>query len=303
MTKRLLLLLGIFLTILVGTYFSYKLCCPDESIENQSTTVVSETQKQKPPTHYPFSVKDNSADFSLSTKDNFNFESSAYKFLSPVTSNLDLEIEKLKTHLIGNNDKALSITGFYTKSEENQSAYPNLGFARAISVKNYLSSKGIPSKIMNTFGELKETMIPDSLKVFYGPIDFAILEFKDNSEELEKLGNFIKEHPLVLYFKTGETQVNLTAEQRQEIADIAKYLDKVDGATCIITGHTDNSGDSDANLTIGQQRADFAKEYLVNNGIPADKITALSQGQNEPIADNTTKEGKAKNRRTVITIK
>ena len=303
MTKRLLLLLGIFLTILVGTYFSWKLCCPHNLEENQSTTVVIETPKQKSPTSYPFSVKDDSGNFSLTTSDNFNFEKSAYTFLSPVTSSLDVEIEKLKNHLNSNSNKTLSITGFYTENEENTSAYPNLGFARAISVKNYLSSKGIPSRTINTFGAVKETMVADSLNVLYGPIDFAISEFKDNSEELQKLGNFIKEHPLVLYFKTGETKVSLTPEQRQEIADIANYLDKVEGASCIITGHTDNTGDLNANIAIGQKRADFAKQYLVNNGIPADKIEALSQGQNEPIADNSTEEGKAKNRRTIITIK
>lgn len=303
MTKRLLLLLGIFLTILVGTYFSWKLCCPHNLEENQSTTVVIETPKQKSPTTYPFSVKDKTGNFSLTTTDNFNFENSAYTFLSPVTSSLDVEIEKLKNHLASNSNKALSITGFYTESEENTSAYPNLGFARAISVKNYLSSKGIPSRTINTFGAVKETMVADSLNVLYGPIDFSISEFKDNSEELQKLGNFIKEHPLVLYFKTGETKVSLTPEQRQEIADIANYLDKVEGASCIITGHTDNTGDPNANIAIGQKRADFAKQYLVNNGIPAGKIEALSQGQNEPIADNSTEEGKAKNRRTIITIK
>ena len=303
MTKRLFLLLGIFLTILVGTYFSWKLCCPHNLEENQSTTVVIETPKQKSPTTYPFSVKDKTGNFSLTTTDNFNFEKSAYTFLSPVTSSLDVEIEKLKNHLNSNSNKTLSITGFYTENEENTSAYPNLGFARAISVKNYLSSKGIPSKTINTFGAVKETMVADSLNVLYGPIDFAISEFKDNSEELQKLGNFIKEHPLVLYFKTGETKVSLTPEQRQEIADIANYLDKVEGASCIITGHTDNTGDPNANIAIGQKRADFAKQYLVNNGIPAGKIEALSQGQNEPIADNSTEEGKSKNRRTVITIK
>ena len=50
--------------------------------------------------------------------------------------------------------------------------------------------KGIPSKVMNTFGVLKEEIVPDSLQVFYGPVDFAILDFKDNSEELKKLGAF-----------------------------------------------------------------------------------------------------------------
>lgn len=305
MTKRLLLLLGIFLTILVGTYFSYKICCNHNLEETQSKITVTEAPKQKyrPPTLHAFSVKDAKGDLSLNTSENFKFELSKYHFLSPVSSSLDIQIGKLKEYLTSNSDKSLAITGFYKEKEENKSAYPNLGFARAISIKNYLNSKGIPSKVMNTFGVLKEEIVPDSLQVFYGPVDFAILDFKDNSEELKKLGAFIKEHPLVLYFKTGETNINLTSKQRQEFADLAKYLDQVEESSCIVTGHTDNTGDPASNINIGQERANSAKRYLIQNGIQAEKIITESKGQEEPIADNTTEEGKAKNRRTVITIK
>ena len=76
----------------------------------------------------------------------------------------------------------------------------------------------------------------------------------------------------------------------------------MDDATCAVVGHTDNTGDAAMNMTLGQERADFAKSYLTTNGIPASKILATSQGPNEPIADNGTEEGKAKNRRTVVTI-
>jgi OOP family OmpA-OmpF porin len=56
------------------------------------------------------------------------------------------------------------------------------------------------------------------------------------------------------------------------------------------------------NTQLGQNRADFAKEYLAKNGISADRIISSSKGPDEPIADNATTEGKAKNRRTVVTI-
>ena len=46
----------------------------------------------------------------------------------------------------------------------------------------------------------------------------------------------------------------------------------------------------------------FSKDYLKNNGIASDKIVATSKGQTEPIARNTTEEGRDKNRRTVITL-
>ena len=69
-----------------------------------------------------------------------------------------------------------------------------------------------------------------------------------------------------------------------------------------IVGHTDNTGQRETNMRLGQERADFAKAYLMRNGIPENRINATSKGSDEPIASNATEEGKAKNRRTVITL-
>ena len=80
------------------------------------------------------------------------------------------------------------------------------------------------------------------------------------------------------------------------------YLTKVDQSHIVITGHTDNEGSRETNIKVGQGRADFAKNYLMDNGIPENKIISTSVGPGQPIADNTTEEGKAKNRRVVVTI-
>jgi outer membrane protein OmpA-like peptidoglycan-associated protein len=69
-----------------------------------------------------------------------------------------------------------------------------------------------------------------------------------------------------------------------------------------LVGHSDNTGQRAANIVLGQQRADFAKSYLMRNGIPENKIIATSKGPDEPVASNATEEGKAQNRRTVITL-
>ncbi len=306
MSKRLMYLLGILLTILLGTYFSWKLCCSPHEVSD--TPVSNKTEEEvttvyTPPTLYPFSIKDDNGDLSLKTNDNFNFEKSNLNFLTPISSNLDIEIDKLKDYLSSKQNKSVSITGYYTDGEKNDSPYPNLGLARANSVKNYFVNKGISSKIMNTFGQKNNEMIPDSLNVYHGPLNFKIAELKDDSDEINKLGAYIKANPIVLNFDTGEFKIDLTPEEKQEMADIVRYLDKVDGAMCLITGHTDSSGDAAINMGLGQGRADDAKKHLIKNGIPAGKIIATSKGETQPIADNNTEEGKAANRRTVITIK
>ena len=81
----------------------------------------------------------------------------------------------------------------------------------------------------------------------------------------------INANPLILYFKTGKAQIDLSAEDRQKVADIKNYLDHVEDAKLDVIGHTDNVGSRDTNIRLGQQRADFAKKYLVKNGISARK--------------------------------
>jgi outer membrane protein OmpA-like peptidoglycan-associated protein len=74
-------------------------------------------------------------------------------------------------------------------------------------------------------------------------------------------------------------------------------------STAVITGYSDNSGSDEANMKVSQQRADAAKNYLVErHGIDAGRIKTEARGSAEPAADNATPEGRAKNRRAVIVV-
>jgi outer membrane protein OmpA-like peptidoglycan-associated protein len=108
---------------------------------------------------------------------------------------------------------------------------------------------------------------------------------------------------LILHFNTNKSSFNLNEEEQQKIADITKYLKNVKNASVLIVGHSDNVGNRDLNVELAQKRAEFSKNYLIKNGIEASRIATDSKGPDEPIGDNATTEGKASNRRTVITIK
>jgi len=86
------------------------------------------------------------------------------------------------------------------------------------------------------------------------------------------------------------------------MSDIVNYLGHTDGSTLNIVGYSDNAGKREPNIKIGLKRAEFTKSYFVKNGVDANKIKTSSKGPDEPVADNTTPEGKSKNRRTVVTI-
>ena len=119
--------------------------------------------------------------------------------------------------------------------------------------------------------------------------------------------NAIKEkinaNPLVLYFNTGKTAISLTADDRQKASDIVKYIQHTGAAALNIVGYTDNVGRRETNIKVGAERAEFAKDYFIKKGIGSGKISTSSKGPDEPAADNTTAEGRSKNRRTVVTIK
>jgi outer membrane protein OmpA-like peptidoglycan-associated protein len=69
-----------------------------------------------------------------------------------------------------------------------------------------------------------------------------------------------------------------------------------------ISGHTDNVGDDDSNLILSKKRAEAVKNYLITKGIATERLMVEYFGETKPVADNTTSEGRAKNRRVEMKI-
>ena len=84
--------------------------------------------------------------------------------------------------------------------------------------------------------------------------------------------------------------------------DIAKIF--IDNANYLVEvqGHTDNVGKYDYNVDLSERRAQAVRTYLINQGVPAERLTAHGYGPDKPIADNKTKAGRAKNRRVEFNI-
>ena len=69
-----------------------------------------------------------------------------------------------------------------------------------------------------------------------------------------------------------------------------------------VGGHTDNVGAEATNQSLSQRRAQSVVEYMVLAGVERERLIAKGYGESVPIADNSTKEGRAKNRRTEFVI-
>lgn len=310
MSKKSSYLLGILLTIILGTILYYYLCCKP-CYEKANKITETENTVPKPPevkeaTKEAFSIIDSNSGMAFKTSDNFNFKASNFTILNPVSNSLNNEVRKLTNYLNNNPNKNVNIVGHYTNKEKNNTAFPNLGLARANAVKNYFISNGASSKSINIQGKVNDNLIPNAKDIYFGPINYGLntADADDTSvkDALKVLEKDIKANPLIMYFEIGNTTINLTPEQREKVANISKYVDKTDNTVIQIIGHTDNIGDRSSNIKLGQNRANFAKDYFIKNGISETKIKTSSKGPDIPIADNNTKEGQAKNRRVVVTI-
>jgi len=90
---------------------------------------------------------------------------------------------------------------------------------------------------------------------------------------------------------------------RTRLAEVAKaLLEMEEGSTIIVEGHTDSRGSSDANRALSQGRAEAVVGFLVSQGVDPARIRAVGKGEDEPVANNTSSEGRANNRRVEIRV-
>jgi outer membrane protein OmpA-like peptidoglycan-associated protein len=88
-----------------------------------------------------------------------------------------------------------------------------------------------------------------------------------------------------------------------ELQKVAQFIQDYPTARAEIEGHTDKVGSPEYNLALSQRRAEAVREALISRcGVPADRLTARGYGSTQPIADNRTREGRARNRRVIATF-
>lgn len=183
-------------------------------------------------------------------------------------------------------DKKLEITGRYCEGE----TPADLGLRRAAGIRALFPELPddriiLASSIADCKGNEKDNL--------FTAHDFAISSVSEKIKEVED--------KTLIYFGSNSVERLNSTEVENYLNIVAERVSK-SGERVEITGHTDNVGPDATNMTIGLKRAEAIKKYLVSKGVAADKISTASKGESQPISDNGTEEGRAKNRRTELTI-
>ena len=95
----------------------------------------------------------------------------------------------------------------------------------------------------------------------------------------------------------------LHEEGRALLDEIAEISELCPGVRVWVTGHTDAVGDREYNIQLSRDRAQAVVDYLVSVGVDADRLTPVGYGFSQPVADNSTEEGRARNRRIEIRVR
>jgi outer membrane protein OmpA-like peptidoglycan-associated protein len=128
---------------------------------------------------------------------------------------------------------------------------------------------------------------------------------------LQTLGNLKFERRLVIDMKEGANfgfnSAVLPPQARKEIdgflSDLKGDLAGGENAVFLVAGHTDNAGAEDYNYELGRRRADTVSRYLVTQKkLDPLRVVTVSYGENSPVAENNSRDGRAKNRRVEILV-
>ena len=103
-----------------------------------------------------------------------------------------------------------------------------------------------------------------------------------------------------VFFDTGKAEVKI--DSYPELDRLIQLMKDVPSLMIELSGHTDNVGSDAANQNLSQRRAQAVRAYLVSRSVDDSRVTAIGYGASRPVESNSTKAGRANNRRTEFEI-
>jgi outer membrane protein OmpA-like peptidoglycan-associated protein len=212
------------------------------------------------------------------TKEGVTFD---YGDSQPILSS---SFDSYKNNLISKMDSnnLLKIVGLYDPREVNSSSFDNLGVARAMAIQNLFAEVDQSRFTISS----KQLQIENSGRNVNG-VEFIILTKNDIVQETE-FGAIVYLHNDSINPKLNAFLIYLAKENPNNSIDVV--------------GHWDNSETAAASFSKALDHANIIVSLLAAEGLASQNLNPTSKGETEPIADNTTIEGRAKNRRVEILI-
>ncbi|NSL89878.1 OmpA family protein [Chitinophaga sp. Mgbs1] len=169
--------------------------------------------------------------------------------------------------------------------------------------------------VYSTFGDILVKMYPEIMPtypVYTQIVDKSFLaSVVANHPELlegtaiqekyaENITSEVSSKSYQIQFETGSSVIK--SNSHAVLDEILKSAVVAEGLKIGVYGHTDNIGNETANTKLSNERAEAVKNYLMGKGLPASRIESKGYGSTKPVADNTTNDGRAQNRRVQIVL-
>lgn len=103
-----------------------------------------------------------------------------------------------------------------------------------------------------------------------------------------------------IYFATDKHDINEQSEE--SLKKLVKIFEEYPNTNILLEGHTDNTGRSEYNMSLSEKRANSVRQFLMEEGISNNRLTTKWYGEEQPKHDNSTEEGRSKNRRVELAI-
>lgn len=103
-----------------------------------------------------------------------------------------------------------------------------------------------------------------------------------------------------VYFDTNKSNIN--SKSQATLNKLSNVFKEFPDTKIVVVGHTDNTGKDSYNMELSKKRAQSVTNYLVTNGLLSSRFETLWYGESQPKYDNSTEEGRAKNRRVNVAI-
>jgi OOP family OmpA-OmpF porin len=169
--------------------------------------------------------------------------------------------------------------------------------------------------VYQTFGDILSKMYPEIMATYpeYSKVidkSFLASVISNHPELLEgkalqvqyaeKITSTISSKSYQIQFQSGSAIISTASSEILE--EILKSAVVAEGLKVGVYGHTDNVGNPQSNQILSEKRAQSVKVFLMSKGLPGKEIEVQGFGDAQPIADNSTPAGKAKNRRVQIVL-